>query len=225
MSESLTTVISLLEIIGINVVLSGDNAVVVAMAAHRLTPHHRQQALVLGVGGAMVLQILATLIVSWLFRIPLLLCAGGVCLSWMALRLLQEEEQERNHTAPPETLGHAVWTIIAANCIMSLDNVLAVASIGHGKPVLIVAGLGVSIVLTLTSSVLIADWMNRYPFLVKLGAGILAWTGGRMIATDAVIAHAIAGEFGINLQDGPLWFATSLVTTASVFFASRQRHL
>lgn len=221
MSWSLTTVLSLLEIIGINIVLSGDNAVVVSMAIHRLAPQHRRPALVFGMGGAMALQIFATLVVSWLFHIPLLLCAGGLALSWIALRLLRDETQDETGTPPPGSLGHAVWTIIVANCVMSLDNVLAVASIGHGRPVLIVVGLGVSIVLTLTSSVFIAQWMNRYPFLVTLGAGILAWTGGRMIATDAVVSHAFAIQLGVDLKDGPLWFTLSVAMTAFVLLASR----
>ena len=223
MTWSLPTVVSLLEIIGINIILSGDNAVLVAMAVRRLTPHHRRPALAFGVGGAMVLQILATLIMSRLFRLPLLLCAGGLCLSWIALRLLREEAQEENETPPSASLGHAVWTIIVANCIMSLDNVLAIASIGHGRPALIVAGLGVSIVLTLTCSILIAEWMNRYPFLAILGAGFLAWTGGRMIATDAMVSQAVAVEFGVDLKNGPLWFVASLVAISFVFIASRQR--
>jgi Mg2+-importing ATPase len=212
----------LLQIIGVNIVLSGDNAVVVAMAVRRLAPQHQRLALVFGAGGSMALQILATLIVSQLFRLPLLLCAGGVALSWIALRLLQDETQDENGTPPPESLGHAVWTIITANCVMSLDNVLAIASIGHGRPVLIVVGLGISIVLTLTSSVLIADWMNRYPFLVTLGGGVLAWTSGRMIATDTVVSHAIISRLGVDLKDGPLWFALSVVMTVLVLFAARK---
>lgn len=224
MNLSLTTVVSLLYIIGVNIVLSGDNAVVVAMAVHRLAPQHRRPALIFGVGGSVALQILATLVVARLFRIPLLLCAGGLALSWIALRLLQEETQEEHRIAPPESLRHAAWTIITANCVMSLDNVLAVASIGQGRPELIVVGLGVSMVLTLTGSVLIAELMNRYPLLVTLGAGLLAWTGGRMIAADVVVSQTVALEFGVNLKDGPLWFVVSLMTTAFVLVASRQRN-
>jgi YjbE family integral membrane protein len=222
MTWVLPAVVPLLEIIGINLVLSGDNAVVVALAVRHLLPQHRRPAVVLGMGGAMVLQILATLMVSWLFRLPLVLCAGGLCLSWIALRVLREERRDKKGLPQPEGLGHAVWTILVANCVMSLDNVLAIASIGHGQPEVIVMGLGVSILLTLTSSIILAAWMTRYPFLVILGAGILAWTSGRMITTDAVVSQSLTSQLGVDLKDGPLWYALSLVMTALVLVAARK---
>jgi predicted tellurium resistance membrane protein TerC len=105
---------------------------------------------------------------------------------------------------------------------MSLDNVLAIASIAQGRSGLIIIGLGVSIILILTSSVYIAKWMVRYPFLMTLGAGILAWTGGRMIATDSVVHQAVWLEFGVDLKDGRLWFLLSVVTTVFVLLTARR---
>jgi YjbE family integral membrane protein len=224
MSWHLAATLPLLEIIGINIVLSGDNAVLVAMAIHHLPLSQRRSALVFGVGGAIVVRILATLVVSQLFQIPLLLCIGGLLLSWIALRLLRDEEQKTPEPPPVETLGHAVRTVIMADCLMSLDNVLAVASVGWEHPALVAFGLLMSIALVMTSSVLIVELMNRYPFLVTMGAGILAWTGGRMIATDTVIHQAVWSEFGTDLKDGPWWFLLSIVMMAVVLTASRWWH-
>jgi len=220
-SGYLATGLSVLQIIGINAVLSGDNAVLVALAIRRLPQSQRRPALVLGIGGAIGLQILATLVVAQLFAIPLLLCGGGLLLSWIALKLLREEEQEPSSLPTAKNLAQAIWTIIVANCLMSLDNVLAVASIGRGQPQLIALGLVVSIALILTASVFIAEFMDRYPFLVTVGAGILAWTAGRMVATDAVIDRAVWSAFGTDLQGGPWGVLLSVAMTAFVLVTSR----
>ena len=111
----LATGLSVLHIIGINAVLSGDNAVLVALAIRRLPQSQRRPALVLGIGGAIGLQILATLVVAQLFAIPLLLCGGGLLLSWIALKLLREEEQELSSLPTAKNLAQAIWTIIVAN--------------------------------------------------------------------------------------------------------------
>lgn len=172
-------ILSLLEVIGTNIVLSGDSAVLVAMAVHRLPLRQRRAALILGISGAVVLQTLATLAMAQLLRIPLLLCVGGVLLCGVALNLLREEgEEETPQVHAAEHLEHAVWTILVATLLTSLDNVLAVASVGQGQPGLILFGLLFSSAILITGSLFISQLMNRYPILVTVGAGILAWTAG-----------------------------------------------
>jgi len=173
---SLSSVLLLLGIIGVNLVVSGDNALLVAMAVHRLPAHQRRPAVALGAAGAIVLHILAALAVTELLSVPLLLAGGGLMLLWIALKLLQEGEGTGHEVHVSEGLGHAVRTIIAADFVMSLDNTLAVAGVGRGHPGLIVLGLLVSISMIMTSSLFISELMNRYPFLLTVGASILAWT-------------------------------------------------
>jgi len=217
-----------LQIIGINVVLSGDNAVVLAMVIRRLPGHHRRLAVILGIGGAMLLQILATLVVARLLQIPLLLGGGGVLLSGLAWRLLQEDAEAEPSVAIAGSLGHAVWRLLVANSLMSLDNVLAVAGVGQGHPLLIVLGLLVSLGLLGTSSLGLAALMNQYPVLVTVGAGLLAWTAGGMMATDPVVQHIVWAHMGAALPIG-LWSAcwsavlTALVLTSPVWWSGRRR--
>lgn len=224
MDWSSSQILALLEIVGTNLVLSGDNAVLVAMAVHRLPPHQRQLAVAIGLSGAILLRILATMMVARLLAIPLLLGIGGVLLCGVALNLLHEEKEEQAvQTAATGRLGHAIWTILVADLMMSLDNVLAVAGVGHAHPQLIVFGLLLSIVLLITSSLFISELMNRYPILVTLGAGILAWTAGRMIGNDAMIQRIVWVEWGADLQQGPFPFLLPAGTTMIVAGLSNWR--
>jgi YjbE family integral membrane protein len=214
---SSSQVLALLQIIGTNVVLSGDNAVLVAMAVHRLPAHQRRPALVIGLSGAVFLQILATTLVARLLTVPLLLSVGGFLLCGVALKLLGEEKEEPTpQAAPVRRLGHAIWTILMANLIMSLDNVLAVAGVGRTHPQLIVFGLLLSITLLITGSLFISELMNKYPMLVTLGAGILAWTAGRMIGSDVIIQRIVWVKLGTDLQQGPFPLLLPASTTMIV---------
>lgn len=205
--------------------LSGDSAVLVAMAVHRLPLRQRRAALILGISGAVVLQTLATLAMAQLLRIPLLLCVGGVLLCGVALNLLREEEEEEEtpqvHAA--EHLEHAVWTILVATLLTSLDNVLAVASVGQGHPGLILFGLLFSSAILITGSLFISQLMNRYPILVTVGAGILAWTAGGMIEADAVVRRIMWAPLGAGLPHGPFRFLFSVVATVLVLIAPNWR--
>jgi YjbE family integral membrane protein len=186
------------------------------MAVHRLPPHQRRSALLFGLSGSIILQILATLAVSQLLTIPLLLCVGGMLLCGVALNLLKEDEEETPEFHATEHLGHAIWTIVVANLLMSLDNVLAVASIGQGQPNLILFGLLCSIVILVTGSLFISELMSRYPILVTVGAGILAWTAGHMIGADIMVRQIVWVHLGTDLQSGPLRFLLSVLMTAVV---------
>jgi YjbE family integral membrane protein len=222
----LEVLLPLLAIIGLSLVLSGDNAVLVALVMRRLPPPQRRLALYLGMAMAAFLQIAATLCVAHLFRIPLLLCMGGVLLNWIALKLLRDVHQGMTPLPTVQGAGRAAWTIATAHCLMSLDNVLAVASLGQAHPIWIIAGLSISTAVVLTCSVFIADLMNRYPQLVAMGAGLLAWTGGRMIVTDPVVHQTFLTELHVDLRGGLLGFCLAgLATLVILLQAWRQRML
>ncbi len=176
-----------LSIVVIDLVLSGDNAVVIGMAARRLPSKQRRRAIVFGGGAAVVLRILFTATAALLLCIPLLEAGGGVLLLWIALKLLRQDEQLPEHVAESTNMLEAIRTIVMADVIMSLDNILAVGGAAHGHLWLLLFGLALSIPLLLVGSSLIATLMNRFAWLIWLGAGILTWTAGRMIVEDGLV--------------------------------------
>lgn len=194
-------VADILKIILIDIVLSGDNAVVIAMAAHRLPLHHRRQAILWGGGIAIGMRIAFTLVMSYLLVIPGLRLVGGLVLAWIACKLLLEEEE---HKITPDNADESAWAaikmIFIADFMMSLDNMLAVAGASHGNAVKLLFGLFVSIGIIMTCSGLIARLMNRFPILVFLGAAILALTAGEMILGDREVAGFIVRRFHVCLN-------------------------
>jgi YjbE family integral membrane protein len=145
-------------------------------------------AILAGAGGAIGLRVLFTWLLAYLLDVPLLSFLGGLLLVWIAMKLLQEEEEEQR-VRHAESMFEAIWTIILADFVMSLDNMLAVAGAAGEHPWLILFGLFLSIAFIMTASGVIADWMNRWPVLVLAGAGVLAWTAGRMLLSDAKAAE------------------------------------
>jgi YjbE family integral membrane protein len=194
---------AVLSIIMIDLVLSGDNAVVIGMAARLLPPEQRRRAIVLGAAGAVGLRIAFTSLVALLLRVPLLQAAGGALLLWIAFKLLRQGAHGREVTAGGTTLFAAVRTIILADVIMSLDNILAVGGAAHGNLLLLLFGLGVSIPLLLWGSSLVASLMDRLPWLVYAGAAILVATAAEMMREDPVLApylpHGTAFAWGSTL--------------------------
>lgn len=185
-----------LKIVLIDLILSGDNAVVIALAAHRLPPKQRRAAIVWGAGGAVGLRVLLTIGVALLLNVMFVRAVGGVLLTWIALRLLVSEEEDPPHRVRNGChLGDAIRIIIAADFIMSLDNMLAVGAAAEGNVGLLLLGLGLSIPLLMTGSAFIAALMDRLPLLVYVGSGILAWTAGKMIADDGWVHHALIVHF------------------------------
>lgn len=175
-----------LEIMLINVVLSGDNAVVIAMASNKLPFKERKQAMWWGVFGAVGLRILLTVIAVILLNVPYLQAAGSLLLMYIALKLLMDEEGH-SHVRGSTSLFGAVRTIIVADFVMSLDNVLAIAAIAQGNFLLIVLGIGLSIPLIIWGSTLIMKLLHLYPVLIYIGAGILGYTAGEMLVSDLKI--------------------------------------
>jgi YjbE family integral membrane protein len=173
-------------IVVIDLVLSGDNAVVIGMAAHALPPRQQRQAILWGAVGAVGLRVLFTAMAAVLLGIPLLQAVGGAVLIWIALKLLRDEEQQ--HTVKHgATLFEAIRTIVLADVVMSLDNILAVGGAAHGNLALLIFGLCLSMPIILFGSGLVATLMNRLPWLVYLGAAVLVYTGVEMILKDALV--------------------------------------
>lgn len=184
--------IGFINIIIIDIVLSGDNAVVIGMASRKLPPEKRQQAVIWGTGGAVALRVILTALAAWVLLIPYLKAAGGLVLAWIAFKLLAGEEAEGEGIEADGTIWSAIKMIIIADFVMSLDNVLAVGGAAHGDFVLLLFGLGFSIPLLMFGSNLIANLMDRLPFLVYVGAGILAYTAGSMIIQEEAVQQHIA---------------------------------
>ena len=180
-----------LTIILVNLLLSGDNAVVIAMASRRLPPRQRRKAIVAGGAGAIVLRVLFTVAASMLLRVPLLQAVGGVMLVWISWRLLREEPEEHDIRAATTVWG-AFQTIVVADILMSLDNILAISGAAGGSLGLLVFGLLASMPIILFSSTLIAQLMNRLPWLSLVGAIILTITAARMVIDDKIVdAHVL----------------------------------
>ncbi|GGH11338.1 hypothetical protein GCM10007036_08320 [Alsobacter metallidurans] len=184
------TLLSILQIIWIDLLLSGDNAVVIALACRSLPPAKRRIGIVLGAGTAVVLRIIFAFIISWLLEVPFLGVAGGALLFWIAVKLVLGEEEE-HAVSESETLWQAVRTIAIADAVMSLDNVVAIAAAADGNAALFVFGLLVSIPLIVVGSTLIMALIARFPVFVWGGAALLGWIGGEMIVTDPWVVAQI----------------------------------
>jgi len=178
---------SLLAIIVIDLVLAGDNAIVIALAARNLPCELRTRAIVWGTVGAIVVRSALTLAVVWLLKIPGLLLIGGTLLIWIAYKLLVSSEDAARHGDPATGFWTAMKTIVVADALMGMDNVLAVAGAAHGSFLLVVAGLVISIPIMIGGSQLMLKLIRRFPVVVYVGAAVLAWTAARMMTGEPLI--------------------------------------
>jgi YjbE family integral membrane protein len=178
--------VALLQIIGVNIVLSGDNAVVIALAARGLPAHQQARAVAWGSGAAVVMRILLTIVAVELLRLPYLKLIGAVLLLWIAVKLLIPAKGSEGHGTTSSSLASAVRTILLADLVMSLDNVIAVAAAAKGSTVLLIVGLAISIPLVVFASRLLLTVMDRAPVIVTLGAALLGWVAGEMAISDPV---------------------------------------
>ena len=172
------------QIILIDIVLSGDNAVVIALACRNLSPEQRKTGIFWGVAGAVSLRVVLTVFAALVMNLPWLKLVGGVLLVWIAVKLMLPEDEEGHDIASSSNLWGAVKTIVVADFVMSLDNVIAVAGAAHGSLALLLFGLAVSIPLIVWSSQLILHWMERWPSIVLFGAALLGYVAGQMIFSD-----------------------------------------
>ncbi|AIQ25523.1 TerC family protein [Paenibacillus sp. NPDC058367] len=179
------------EILMINLVLSGDNAMVIAMASKDLPEKHRKIAVWWGAAGAVILRCLLTFVAVLLLKIPYIQAGGGILLLWIAFKLLLEEEEDLR-VAETSSVWKSIRTILVADFIMSLDNVLAIAGLAKGDLALIVIGIALSIPIVVWGSGLIVGWLHRFPILVFIGAYILAFTAGDMMLQDAKLGTMLS---------------------------------
>ena len=184
--------LAVLEIIMINILLSGDNAVVIALACRNLTPRQRRRGIFWGVLGAIVLRIGLTFFAMSLLANPYLKLIGGALLLWIGVKLIAEEEGGDHDVKASDRLLAAVWTIIVADLVMSLDNVMGVAAAAKGNGPLIVFGLLVSIPIVVLGSQVIMRLIARFPILVLAGGGLLGYIAGEMMVEDPAVAPWIA---------------------------------
>jgi YjbE family integral membrane protein len=220
--ELLDRAVIFLEITLINLLLSGDNAVVIAMAARRLPRHQRRRAVWWGAGAAVLLRCVLTLGAVAMLGIPYLQTAGAVLLFLIALKLILERTDEAAHTKAASGLGNAVWTIVAADFVMSLDNVLAVAAIAEGDIAMLIIGIAMSIPIIIWGSSFIMRLLDRLPALAYAGGALLAYTAGEMIRKDAALTpvfSALSKEAG---EAFPFLAAASLLAAGLWFRRSRR---
>ncbi|MGB9042621.1 MAG: TerC family protein [Pseudolabrys sp.] len=179
-----------LQIMGINILLSGDNAVVIALAVRALPRRERFWGMVLGAGAAAVLLIVFTGIVATLMKLPYLKLAGGLALFWVAIKLVSPQAHDSEDTPEAvEDLWRAVRVVVVANIVMSLDNVIAVAAAAKGNYVLLGLGLAVSIPVVIAGSALFLAIIERFPIVVWGGGALLGWIAGGLLPEDPVIAE------------------------------------
>ncbi|MGG4405754.1 TerC family protein [Geobacillus stearothermophilus] len=192
---------ALLSIIIIDLLLAGDNAIVIGLAARNLPKHQQKKAIIWGTAGAVVVRALATIFVVWLLKIPGLLLVGGLLLVWIAYKLLVEGKGHDDVEAGGN-LREAIRTIIIADALMGLDNVLAVAGAAHGNFLLVILGLLISVPIMVWGSTFILKWIERFPIIITIGAGVLAWTAAKMIVDEPFLKAYFANpavKYGFEL--------------------------
>jgi YjbE family integral membrane protein len=178
---------ALAAIVMIDLVLAGDNAIVIALAARNLPPLLRRKAIIWGTAGAIAVRSAMTLAVVWLLKIPGLLLVGGALLVWIAYKLLVDDNEGKHEVGPASGFWGAMRTIVVADALMGLDNVLGVAGAAQGSFLLVVLGLLISIPIVIWGSQLILKWVERFPVIIYIGAGVLAWTAVTMMASEPFV--------------------------------------
>ena len=178
----------LLEIVWINILLSGDNAVVIALACHSLPGRQRWWGIIFGSSAAIVLRAVFTLLIVEVLDVPFVKLVGGVLLLWIAIRLAGAVEPQKQPVWKAVSLWSAVWIIVAADAIMSLDNMMAIAAAANGSRLLILFGLALSIPLIICGSTLVAALLTRFPVVVWAGAALLGWIAANLLCADPVLA-------------------------------------
>lgn len=191
-----------LSIVLIDLLLAGDNALVIAMAVRSLGPRERRIGIVCGAGAAVVLRVALTTVAARLLTVPYVQLCGGLLVLWIALKVLLDASDPPESVGSPKQLRQAIWYIVVADITMSTDNILAIAGASKGHFGLILFGLALSIPFVVFSSNLLANLMDRYPATLYLGAGVLGKVGGEMILTDPFVANLLhpsdAMRFGIE---------------------------
>jgi YjbE family integral membrane protein len=193
--------IGLLKIIGVNIILSGDNAVVIALAARSLPARQQKAAVLWGSGAAVVMRIILTIFAVALLTLPWLKLVGSLLLFWIGIKLLVPEEDNENVDAS-DNLVAAIKTILIADLVMSIDNVIAVAAAAQGSYLLLILGLAISIPLVIFGSTLLLKLMERWPVIITIGGALLGFVAGEMLVTDPVVIDWFKGVSFIQIDEG-----------------------
>nr|WP_211474078.1 TerC family protein [Collimonas humicola] len=201
---------ALAAIVVIDLVLAGDNAIVIAMAARSLPDHLRRKAIIWGTAGAVVMRVLMTIGVVWLLKIPGLLLVGGLALLWIAYRLLTQSDDGEAHGVKATTMAAALKTIIIADTVMGIDNVLGVAGAAKGSMALVIIGLLISVPIMVWGSTLALKLIERFPLTIFIGAAILVYTAMHMIVTEPVLQPFWDSLPGLNYAAYVLGFVVVL---------------
>src|SRR6266446_4863438 len=184
--------VGLIKIIGVNIILSGDNAVVIALAARSLPPKQQTQAIIWGSGAAIVMRIILTLFAVALLTLPWLKIVGSLLLFWIGVKLLVPEDDDAEIEASDQLLA-AIKTILIADLVMSLDNVIAVAAAAGGSVLLLILGLAISIPLVIFGATLLLKLMERFPVIITIGGALIGWVAGEMLVTDPALEGWLTG--------------------------------
>jgi YjbE family integral membrane protein len=202
----------LLFIGGVNLLLSGDNALVIALAVRTLPRRQRLVGQIWGAAGAVVLRLLFVAIVSLMLRVPFVQFVGGVVLVWIAIRLVRPSDEAAGSHQHGASMWEAIWIIIVADVTMSLDNVLAITAVAKGDLLLVMFGIGLSLPIVVWGAGLLARLMNRYQWIVWLGGGLLGYVAGEMVVEDHLI------QTWLGSYAAPLHYVVPIATGLVVTF-------
>ncbi|MGB8856761.1 MAG: TerC family protein [Burkholderiales bacterium] len=211
--------VALMQIIGIDLLLGGDNAVVIALACRGLPQHQQKKAILFGAAAAILIRSLLTVFALYLLGIPYLKIVGSILLVWIGIKLMLPDDGhtgEDGKITSGGSLAGAIKTIIIADVVMSLDNVLAVAAAAHGSMVLIVIGLLISIPIVIYGSTLVLKLMDRYPILITVGAALLGFVAGQMLFTDPAIKDWTAQSLPYAPKIAPIALALLVIAVGTM---------
>ena len=215
---------ALMAIVLIDLVLAGDNAIVIALAARNLPPLLKRKAIIWGTVGAIVVRSAMTVGVVWLLQIPGLMLVGGLGLVWIAYQLLADQGDGEAHGESATTFWGAMKTIIVADALMGVDNVLGVAGAAHGAFDLVVIGLLVSIPIVVLGSSVVLKLVERFPAIIAIGAAVLAFTAAQMLVSEPLLADYLGNaKTGLTQDQQYARWAIYIVTVAGVLLAGRWR--
>ncbi len=212
---------ALMSIVVIDLVLAGDNAVVIAMAVKNLPGRTRTLGIALGSGGAVLVRVACTFVVAQLLAMPYIKLIGGAVVLWIAVKLLIQGTEEVDHKAAGG-LWQALWIIIVADMSMGIDNMLAVGAASHGNLFLLIFGLGLSIPFVVFMSSMLAKLMDKYPIILYIGSGILGKVGGEMMITDPLV-HGLLNPTKTVQYAVMVFFAFAVIALGRFFVISKRK--
>jgi len=216
--------VSLLSIVLIDLVLAGDNAVIIAMAVRGLPSSQRKKGIICGAGAAVLLRVLCTFVTAQLLRIQYVKLIGGAVIIWIAVKLLMEGAHEEKLQREPKTIWQAIWVIVVADITMSIDNMLAVGGASKGNVFLLLFGLGLSIPLVVFTSNLLSILMDKYPIIVYIGAAVLGRVGGEMMITDPFIVGVLNPSVYVKYGT-EAFFTVGVIVCAKLLVRRKLKHM